>query len=217
MKSSLLVLLSSAAALSLANPIPGDLGPTGGIGCGTKEPTSSVTVTDQQVGIDGAAIVGAASCKPQDGTKCTLSHSVSYTVSKSVSVGITPSGQTGKNSVIGLAISVSVSWSTAKGTIDGSGSDCPVADRGADQWACALNIIPSVARVSGKQTTNTETHLICDVKENQDYTVDLPIVNRDGNPNVRTELCSCPDEPGFDSPGAPPPCAGPCRTAGATK
>jgi hypothetical protein len=217
MKSSLLILLSSAATLSLANPIPGDTGPTALQGCGTRDPTSSVTVTDKQVGIDGVAIVGAASCKPQDGTKCTLSRSVTYTVSKSVSVGITPFGQTGTESVIGASISVSVSWSTAKGTVDGSGSDCPVVTDGSDQWTCALNIIPAVARVSGKQTTNTENNLICDIKENQDYTVDLPLVNGDGNPNVRTELCSCPDEIGCDSPGAPQHCAGPCRTAGATK
>ena len=216
MKSSTFVLISCLAAVSLANPIPGDGGPNGELGCGTREPTSDVTVTNKQVGIDGAAVVGAASCKPEDNTECTLSHSISYTVSESVSIGVTPFGQTGEGSVIGSSIGVSVSWSTAKGTIDGSGSNCPVVAQGSDQWTCSLNIIPSVARVSGKQTTNTEDHLICDVKQNQDYTIDLPIVNQDGNPNVRTELCACPDQRGIDSPGAPQACASPCGTAGAT-
>ena len=215
MKVSTVATLITIFSVSLANPLPADgHGPGGQLGCGSKDPTSDVTVTHKDVGVDGQAVVSAASCKPQAGEECSLSHTISYTVSKSVSIGVTPFGQNGKGSVIGTSISVSVSWSTAKGTLDGSGSNCPVSKKGADQWTCALDIIPSVARVSGKQTTNTENNHKCDVKEDQDYTVDLPIVNKDGNPNVRTELCACPDQKGWASPGAPPKCATPCATAG---
>ena len=71
-----------------------------------------------------------------------------------------------------------------------------MAESGADQWTCALDIVPSVVRVSGKRTTATREDHDCDVKDNQDFTIDLPIVNKNGNPNVRTELCACPDQKG---------------------
>lgn len=80
-----------------------------------------------------------------------------------------------------------------------------------------LNFIPAVTRVPQNQKTNMEDHLFWDVKEDQDYTIDLAIMNQDGNPNVRTEICACPDPPGSGSPNAPQKYISACGLAGANK
>ena len=93
----------SMVSLSIANPVPGDSGPNARVGVSlycVKPPTSDETITNKE-GVDGQAVVGVASCKPQAGEECTLFHTINYTVSKSVSVSVTPFSQNGKVSVIG--------------------------------------------------------------------------------------------------------------------
>lgn len=199
-------LLAALISSTFANPIPADGGPFDDLGCANQPSTTDVVVTNKQIGIDGNPVVGAGTCTPKANTPCTVEYAISYTVSLTVSVGIAPSSPIG-------GLGVDVSWSTEKGSVDNLGSDCPVAPAGADQWTCGLNIFPSVVRISGTQTTSEEDNLVCKYMTDQPFTVDAPIINNDGNPNIRTELCACQDRVGWASPGAPPLCGSPCATA----
>lgn len=205
MQFSTLIVFIAFISLTLANPIPGDVSPNDPPGCDPSP--QNVVVTDKQIGVEGNTIVGASSCIPVSDEACQLSHSISYTVSLTVSVGVAPTTEVG-----GLG-GVDVAWTTAKGSTDGSGSDCPVAPAGADQWTCALNIMPAVVRISGTETTIQANGIHCDIKTDQPFTLDAPIINSDGSPNIRTQLCACQDFVGWASPGAPPLCASPCKTA----
>ena len=200
-----LVVFAAFISLTFANPIPGDVSPNDLPGCDPSP--QDVVVTDKQIGVEGKTIVSSAHCVPVPSAPCQVTHGDSYTVSLTVSIGIAPTTKVG-----GLG-SVGVAWDTAKGSLDSSGSDCPVAPAGVDQWTCALNILPSVVRISGTETTIQANGIHCDVKTDQPFTLDAPIINSDGNPNVRTQVCACQDFIGWASPGAPPLCASPCKTA----
>ena len=103
---------------------------------------------------------------------------------------------------IGGGIGVSVATETVQGTTTTSGEECQ------GPWSCGLLLIPNLMRVTGKHTYIPDGESC--TSKTDDYTIDYPVLNPDGSPNVGTDVCACPNKDHATDAGAPPPCPNPC-------
>ncbi|KAF4624007.1 hypothetical protein G7Y89_g14169 [Cudoniella acicularis] len=147
-----------------------------------------VTVTYEITNIaeaDGPAFnIGASG-----GAGVTLSHSESYQVGYSISIGANLGLDI--DEIFHLGISASISKDTSRGSTDGAGVACPAVKKGGgDQWTCSLSITPKLVVKTGTQDfAGTKAP----------YRVSFPRVTNENILFFEADLCACTNKKGSGS------------------
>ncbi|KAL8846329.1 MAG: hypothetical protein Q9221_008569 [Calogaya cf. arnoldii] len=205
-----MVLLTLAASSVLTTPVAKPQGVFAPSYCKVK-----YTVEEEEPKQDVAGIVGDYSIpgKYGEGKDAEgggqFTEGSNYAVETTVTVGI----NIGLSDVVEAGVGASVAITKQHGTSQAATVPCPKGE-----WQCGMLIFPDIMVVSGQKEPADGSAPYCDDEDGMGpYTVELPILGKDGGPQAAVDVCACKNFDHWDDEGAPELKCDVCPASGAGK
>ncbi|KAL8651756.1 MAG: hypothetical protein Q9226_004561 [Calogaya cf. arnoldii] len=204
-----IVLLTLAASSVLATPVAKPQMVFAPNYCKVK-----YTVEKEEPKMDVAGIVGDYSIPGKYGAGegeggGEFTEGSNYAVETTVTVGI----NIGLSDVVEAGVGASVAITEQKGTSQAATVPCPKGE-----WQCGMLVFPDIMVVSGQKEAAEGSENYCtEASGLGPYTVELPILGKDGGPQAAVDICACKNFPHWEDEGAPELKCDECPSAGAAR